>query len=124
VVNQAKPDQTLPNAAIPFQAGAVSVACVDFEYSWKTVNRFANYRLTWLGLAVPCGGRLILIFDRGFARKSRTYNKERSAALPHLRPPAKSSCRPRRRPRRTGRAIRYAHALNHRTIVKKPNPWT
>jgi hypothetical protein len=72
-------DQTTVNgvevvhAAIPFQGRAVPVAWVDFEYPWKTVspasqNTIERYLLTWLGLAVPPGVRLILIFDRGYAR--------------------------------------------------------
>src|SRR2546421_1356779 len=61
------------NAAIPFQGRAVPVAWVDFEYPWKTVNpasqnTIERYLLTWLGLAVPRGGRLIFIFDLGYAR--------------------------------------------------------
>jgi hypothetical protein len=61
------------NAAIPFQGRAVPVAWVDFEYPWKTIhpasqNTIERYLLTWLGLAVPRGVRLILIFDRGYAR--------------------------------------------------------
>src|SRR5256884_2085330 len=71
-------DQTTVNgvevvqAAIPFQGRAVPVAWVDFEYPWKTVNPVSQntierYLLTWLGLAVPHGGRLTLIFDRGYA---------------------------------------------------------
>jgi hypothetical protein len=61
------------NAAIPFQGRAVPVAWVDFEYPWKKVdppsqNTIERYLLTWLGLAVPRGARLILIFDRGYAR--------------------------------------------------------
>src|SRR5258706_5812952 len=60
------------NAAIPFQGRAVPVAWVDFEYPWKTVdpasqNTIECYLFTWLGLAVPRGVRLILIFDRGYA---------------------------------------------------------
>src|SRR5437588_9270537 len=31
-------------------------------------NTIERYLLTWLGLAVPRGVRLILIFDRGYAR--------------------------------------------------------
>src|SRR3989440_10411319 len=61
------------NAAIPFQGRAVPVAWGDFEYPWKTVdpasqNTIERYLLTWLGLAVPRGGPLILVFDRGHAR--------------------------------------------------------
>src|SRR6059036_869477 len=56
-----------------FKGRAVPVAWVDFEYPWKTVdpasqNTIERYLLTWLGLAVPRGVRLILIFDRGYAR--------------------------------------------------------
>src|SRR5256884_7445666 len=56
-----------------FKGRAVPVAWVDFEYPWKTVdpasqNTIERYLLTWLGLAVPRGGRLILVFDRGYAR--------------------------------------------------------
>src|SRR5437773_8135879 len=56
-----------------FKRRAVPVAWVDFEYPWKTVdpasqNTIERYLLTWLGLAVPRGVRLILIFDRGYAR--------------------------------------------------------
>jgi Transposase DDE domain len=61
------------NAAIPFQGRAVPVAWVDFEYPWKKVfpasqNTIERYLLTWLGQAVPRGVRLILVFDRGYAR--------------------------------------------------------
>src|SRR5256885_8595045 len=72
-------DQTTVNgvavvqAAIPFQGRAVPVAWVDFEYPWKTVNPVSQntierYLLTWLGLAVPPGVRLVFIFFRGSAR--------------------------------------------------------
>jgi Transposase DDE domain len=61
------------NAAIPFQGRAVPVAWVDFEYPWEKVfpasqNTIERYLLTWLGQAVPRGVRLILVFDRGYAR--------------------------------------------------------
>src|SRR6266550_5504341 len=81
------------NAAIPFQGRAVPVAWVDFEYPWKTVdpasqNTIERYLLTWLGLAVPHGVRLILIFDRGYARVELIKDfKARAAAVPHSRSP-------------------------------------
>src|SRR2546429_1037486 len=88
------------NAAIPFQGRAVPVAWVDFEYPWKTVdpasqNTIERYLLTWLGLAVPRGGRLILIFDRGYApggvikdlKRSEEHTSELQSPLPLRFPP-------------------------------------
>ncbi len=61
------------NAALPFQGRAVPVAGVDFEYPWQTLappsqNTVEGYLLTWLGMAAPPRGRLILVLDRGSAR--------------------------------------------------------
>src|SRR5437660_4748644 len=76
-----------------FKGRAVPVAWVDFEYPWKTVdpasqNTIERYLLTWLGLAVPRGVRLILIFDRGYARVELIKDlKAGPAAVPHSRSP-------------------------------------
>jgi len=115
------------NAAIPFQGRAVPVAWVDFEYPWKTLhppsqNTLERYLLTWLGEAAPRGSRLILIFDRGYARVELVKDLNRGQQPFLIRAPGKVIVRAqvrghRRRlslgrlPHRLGRAIRYRHVL-------------
>jgi hypothetical protein len=117
------------NAAIPFRGRAVPVAWVDFEYPWKTLNppsqnTLERYLLTWLGEAAPRRVRLILVFDRGYARVEliKDLNRGRQPFL--IRAPGKvivqTQVRGRRQrwslsrlPHRSGRPIRYRHALYH-----------
>ena len=115
------------NAAIPFQGRAVPVAWVDFEYPWKTLtppsqNTVERYLLTWLGLAVPPRVRLILVFDRGYARVDliRDLNHGRQPFLIRARSQVivQAEVRGRRQrlslgrlPHRSGRATRYRHVL-------------
>ena len=115
------------NAAIPFQGRAVPVAWVDFEYPWKTLtppsqNTVERYLLTWLGLAVPPRVRLILVFDRGYARVEliRDLNHGRQPFLIRARSKVivQAEVRGRRQrlslgrlPHRSGRATRYRHVL-------------
>jgi hypothetical protein len=117
------------NAAIPFQGRAVPVAWVDFEYPWKTVdpasqNTIERYLLTWLGLAVPRGVRLILIFDRGYARveliKDLKHGQQPFLIRARRKVIVRTKVRGRQRrlslgrlPHRMGRAIRYRHVLYH-----------
>jgi hypothetical protein len=61
------------NAAIPLQGRAVPVAWIDFQYPWKTLTptsqeTIERYLLTWLAQAAARRVRLILVFDRGYAR--------------------------------------------------------
>ena len=117
------------HAAIPFHGRAVPVAGVDFEYPWKTLsppsqNTIERYLLTWLGEAAPCGVRLILIFDRGYARVAliKDLNHGRQPFL--IRAPSKvivrADVRGRRQrlslgrlPHRCGYPTRYRHVLYH-----------
>ena len=117
------------NAAIPFQGRAVPVAWVDFEYPWKTVdpasqNTIERYLLTWLGLAVPRGVRLILIFDRGYARveliKDLKHGQQPFLIRARRKVIVQTKVRGRQRrlslgrlPHRLGRAIRYRQVLYH-----------
>src|SRR5213082_571461 len=117
------------NAAIPFQGRAVPVAWVDFEYPWKTVNpasqnTIERYLLTWLGLAVPRGVRLILIFDRGYARveliKDLKHGQQPFLIRGRHKVIVQTKVRGRQRrlslgrlPHRLGRPIRYRHVLYH-----------
>jgi hypothetical protein len=119
------------NAAIPFQGRAVPVAWVDFEYPWKTIhpasqNTIERYLLAWLGLAVPPGVRLILIFDRGYARVEliKDLNQGQQPFLIRARRNVivQTKVQGRRRrlslgrlPHRTGCPIRYRHVLYHST---------
>lgn len=78
------------NAAIPFQGRAVPVAWVDFEYPWKKVfpasqNTIERYLLTWLGLTVPRGVRVILVFDRGYARVELIKDLKNGQQAFHIR---------------------------------------
>lgn len=117
------------NATIPFQGRAVPVTWVDFEYPWKTLNppsqnTIERYLLTWLAEAAPRGVRLILVFDRGYARVELIKDLSRSGQAFLIRAPAKvivqAQVRGRRQrlslrrlPHRSGRPIRYRHALYH-----------
>lgn len=117
------------NAAIPFQGRAVPVAWVDFEYPWKTVspasqNTIEGYLLTWLGLAVPHDVRLILIFDRGYARVAliKDLNQAHQPFVIRGRREVivQTKVQGRRRrlslgrlPHRMGRPIRYRQVLYH-----------
>jgi hypothetical protein len=117
------------NAAIPFQGRAVPVAWVDFEYPWKTLappsqNTVERYLLTWLGLAVPPRVRLILVFDRGYARVEliKDLNHGRQPFLIRARSKVivEAEVRGRRQrlslgrlPHRSGQALRYRHVLYH-----------
>jgi len=117
------------NAAIPLQGRAVPVAGVDFEYPWKTLhpasqNTIERYLLTWLGLAVPRGVRLILVLDRGYARVAliRDLNQGQQPFLIRARSKVigQATVQGRRRrlswgrlPHRLGRPIRYPHLLYH-----------
>jgi Transposase DDE domain len=117
------------NAAIPFQGRAVPVAWVDFEYPWKTVspasqNTIERYLLSWLQLAVPHGVRLILIFDRGYARveliKDLNQGQQPFVIRARRQVLVQTKVQGRRRrlslgrlPHRMGCAIRYAHVLYH-----------
>jgi hypothetical protein len=115
------------NAAIPFQGRAVPVAWVDFEYPWKTLappsqNTVERYLLTWLGMAAPPRVRLILVFDRGYARVEliQDLNRGRHPFLIRARSKVivEAEVRGRRQrlslgrlPHRSGRATRYRHVL-------------
>jgi hypothetical protein len=117
------------NAAIPFQGRAVPVAWVDFEYPWKTVdpasqNTIERYLLTWLGLAVPRGVRLILIFDRGYARveliKDLKHGQQPFLIRARRKVIVRTKVRGHQRrlslgrlPHRMCRPLRYRHVLYH-----------
>src|SRR5204862_3288449 len=112
-----------------FKGRAVPVAWVDFEYPWKTVdpasqNTIERYLLTWLGLAVPRGGRLILIFDRGYARveliKDLKHGRQPFLIRGRRKVIVQTKVRGRQRrlslgrlPHRLGRPLRYRHVLYH-----------
>jgi len=116
-------------AAIPFQGRAVPVAWVDFEYPWKTLtppsqNTVERYLLTWLGLAVPPGVRLILVFDRGYARvelvKDLNHSRQPFIIRARRKVIVQAEVRGRRQrlslgrlPHRSGRALRYRQVLYH-----------
>ena len=76
------------NAAIPLAGRAVPVAWVDFQYPWTSLRppsqNFVELGLfTWLAQAAPPGVRLMLIFDRGYARVAliKDLNRDRQAYL-------------------------------------------
>src|SRR5437667_3913980 len=112
-----------------FKGRAVPVAWVDFEYPWKTVdpasqNTIERYLLTWLGLAVPRGARLILIFDRGYARveliKDLKHGRQPFLIRGRRKVIVQTKVRGRQRrlslgrlPHRLGRPLRYRHVLYH-----------
>lgn len=117
------------NAAIPLAGRAVPVTWVDFEYPWKTLtppsqNTIERYLLTWLGEAAPPGVRLILIFDRGYARVALIKDLNRGRQPYLLRAGGKvivqAEVRGRRQrlslnrlPHRIGQPLRYRHVLYH-----------
>jgi hypothetical protein len=124
------------NGAITFQGRAVPVTWVDFEYPWQTLdppsqNTIEGYLLTWLAEAAPPPARLMLVFDRGYARVGliKDLNRSRQAFL--IRAPGKvivqAQVRGRRQhlslgrlPHRTGQPCGYATSF---TTAKKPSPW-
>ncbi len=117
------------NAAIPFQGRAVPIAWVDFEYPWEKVfptsqNTIERYLLTWLGQAVPRGVRLILVFDRGYARVELIKDlkeggqpfliRARRNVLVQVKVQGRRRWRSLGRlPHRQGHATRYTHVLYH-----------
>ena len=117
------------NATISLQGRAVPVAWVDFEYPWKTLhpplqNTRERYLLTWLEAAVPPRVRLILVFDRGYARVELVKDLNRGQQAFLLRAPGKvivqAEVRGRRQhlslarlPHRTAQPRRYRHILYH-----------
>lgn len=118
------------NAAIPLEGRAVPVAWIDFPYHWKTLipasqNAIERYLLTWLREPAPPRVRLILIFDRGYARVALIQDLNRGRHPFLLRARSKvivEACIRGRRQRislnrlqhRTGQPIRYSHVLYHR----------
>lgn len=117
------------NAAIPLAGRAVPVAWVDFQYPWTTLaplsqNTIERYLLTWLTEAAPPGVRLILIFDRGYARVALIKDLNRGGQPFLIRGRSKviirAEVRGRRQrislgrlPHRTGQPLRYRHVLYH-----------
>jgi DDE family transposase len=117
------------NAAIPLEGRAIPVAWIDFEYPWKTLtppsqNTIERYLLTWLAEAAPPRTRMILVFDRGYARVAliKDLNKGQQPFL--IRAPHKvivqATVRGRRQrlslgrlPHRTNWPVRYGHVLYH-----------
>lgn len=122
-------DVEVVNAAIPLEGRAVPVAWIDFQYPWKTLtpasqNTIERYLLTWLTEAAPQRVRLILIFDRGYARVQLIQDLNRGPHPFLIRARSKvvvQACvRGRRQrmslgrlPHRTGQPIRYRHVLYH-----------
>src|SRR5437879_8381389 len=87
-------------------------------------NTIERYLLTWLGLAVPRGVRLILIFDRGYARveliKDLKHGQQPFLIRARRKVIVRSKVRGRQRrlslgrlPHRLGRPLRYRHVLYH-----------
>jgi hypothetical protein len=117
------------NAAIPLAGRAVPVAWVDFQYPWTSLRppsqNFAELCLfTWLTQAAPPGARLLLVFDRGYARVAliQGLNRDRQPYLIRGRGKviirAQVRGRPQRislsrLPHRSGRPVRYPHVLYH-----------
>jgi len=117
------------NAAIPLEGRAVPVAWIDFQYPGKTLtpasqNTLERYLLTWLAEAAPERVRLILIFDRGYARVAliKDLNQGRHPFLIRGRGKVVVQARVRGRqqrislnrlPHRTGQPMRYRHVLYH-----------
>jgi hypothetical protein len=117
------------NAAIPLEGRAVPVTWVDFEYPWKTLtppsqNTIERYLLTWLAAAAPPGVRLILVFDRGYARVELVKDLNQARQPFVIRVPTRVIVQAvvggrRRRlsvgrlPHHTGTPIRYRHVLYH-----------
>lgn len=117
------------NAAIPLAGRAVPVAWIDFQYPWTTLtplsqNTIERYLLTWLAEAAPPGVRLILVFDRGYARVALIKDLNRGHQPFLIRGRSKvivqAEVRGRqqrislgRLPHRTGQPLRYRHVLYH-----------
>ncbi len=117
------------NAAIPLAGRAVPVAWVDFQYPWTAVRppsqNFVELCLfTWLAQAAPPGVRLILVFDRDYARVAliKDLNRGRQPFLIRGRGKVivQAEVRGRRQrmslgrlPHRSGRPQRYRHVLYH-----------
>src|SRR2546429_187070 len=117
------------NAAIPLEGRAVPVAWIDFEYPWKTLapasqNTIERYLLTWLAEAAPPCTRLMLVFDRGYARVELIKDLNRGQQPFLIRAPGKvivqAMVRGRRQrlslgrlPHRTNWPVRYGHVLYH-----------
>jgi len=117
------------NAAIPLEGRAVPVAWIDFEYPWKTLapasqNTIERYLLTWLAEAAPPHVRLLLVFDRGYARVELIKDLNRGQQPFLIRAPGKvivqAMVRGRRQrlslgrlPHRTNWPVRYGHVLYH-----------
>jgi hypothetical protein len=117
------------NAAIPLEGRAVPVAWIDFEYPWKTLappsqNTIERYLLTWLAEAAPPGTRLLLVFDRGYARVELIKDLNRGQQAFLIRAPHKVIVQARvqgrrrrlslgRLPHCTNWPTRYRHVLYH-----------
>jgi hypothetical protein len=117
------------NAALPLQGRAVPVAWIDFQYPWKTLtpasqNSIERYLLTWLTQAAPKGVRLILVFDRGYARVELIQDLNRGQQPFLIRARQKVIVRAMvrgrcqrlslgRLPHRTHVPVRYRHVLYH-----------
>jgi len=122
------------NAALPLAGRAVPVAWVDCEYPWQTLtppsqNTLERYLLTWLAEAAPPGVRLILVFDRGYARVALIQDRNRGRQPFLIRAGSKvivqAPVRGRRQrislgrlPHRTGQPLRYRHVLYHRRAAE------
>src|SRR5437870_13634365 len=87
-------------------------------------NTIERYLLTLLGRAVPRGVRLILIFDRGYARveliKDLNHGQQPFLIRARRKVIVQTKVRGRQRrlslgrlPHRLGRPLRYRHALYH-----------
>jgi hypothetical protein len=130
LIDQASVDGVqVVNAAIPLAGRAVPVAWVDFQYPWTTVRppsqNFVELCLfTWLAQAAPPGVRLILVFDRDYARVAliKDLNRGRQPFLIRGRGNVivQAEVRGRRQrislgrlPHRTGQPQRYRHAFYH-----------
>src|SRR5437667_7291929 len=112
------------NAAIPFQGRAVPVAWVDFEYRSPFAKHHRTLPAHLVGRAVPRGVRLILIFDRGYARveliKDLKHRQQPFLIRGRRKVIVQTKVRGRQRrlslgrlPHRMGRPLRYRLVLYH-----------
>jgi Transposase DDE domain len=115
------------NAAIPLAGRAVPVAWIDFEYPWTSLRppsqNFVELCLfAWLTEAAPPGVRLILVFDRGYARVALIQELNRTHQPFLIRGRGNVIVRARvrgrlqrislgRLPHRTVQPLRYRHVL-------------